>query len=31
MIEQLRSRGYAAHFAVGFGEAKKIIDNYMKK
>ena len=29
MLERLEFRGYAAHFAVGFDEAKKIIDNYL--
>ena len=30
MLEQLRRRGYAANFACGFDEAKKLIDGYMK-
>jgi len=30
MLEQLRRRGYAAEFACGFDEAKKLIDDYMK-
>ncbi len=30
MLEQLRQRGYCAEFAVGFDEAKKIIDEYLK-
>ena len=30
MLEQLRQRGYAAEFACGFDEAKKIIDEYLK-
>lgn len=29
VLEQLRQRGYAAEFAVGFDEAKRIIDNYL--
>ena len=29
MLEQLRRRGYAAEFACGFDEAKKIIDWYL--
>lgn len=29
MLEQLRARGYGAEFAVGFDEAKEIIDNYL--
>ena len=29
-IKQLNSLGYFASFAVGFDEAKKIIDDYMK-
>lgn len=29
MLEQLRQRGYCAEFAVGFDEAKKIIDEYL--
>jgi hypothetical protein len=30
MLEELRWRGYAAEFACGFDEAKKLIDDYMK-
>ena len=30
MIEKLREKGYAAHFACGIDEAIKIIDNYLK-
>ena len=30
MLEELRQRGYAAEFACGFDEAKKLIDDYMK-
>jgi hypothetical protein len=30
MLHDLRARGYAAEFACGFGEAKKLIDDYMK-
>lgn len=29
MLEQLHQRGYVAEFAVGFDEAKKIIDEYL--
>ncbi len=29
VLEELRNRGYKAEFAVGFEEAKKIIDNYL--
>lgn len=29
-LEQLRERGYCAEFAVGFEEAKKIIDEYLE-
>lgn len=29
MLEQLRQRGYCAEFAVGFDEAKRIIDEYL--
>lgn len=29
VLERLQFRGYAAHFAIGFDEAKKIIDNYL--
>lgn len=28
IIERLKRYGYSAHFAVGFDEAQKIIDNY---
>lgn len=30
MLQDLRARGYAAEFACGFDEAKKLIDDYMK-
>ena len=30
MLHDLRARGYAAEFACGFDEAKKLIDGYMK-
>lgn len=30
MLMDLRARGYAAEFACGFDEAKKLIDDYMK-
>lgn len=30
MLNDLRARGYAAEFACGFEEAKKLIDDYMK-
>ena len=30
MLADLRHKGYAAEFAVGFDEAKKLIDDYMK-
>ena len=30
MLHDLRARGYAAEFACGFDEAKKLIDEYMK-
>ena len=30
MMERLRSRGYAAEFAIGFEQARKIIDQYLK-
>lgn len=30
MLHDLRVRGYAADFACGFDEAKKLIDDYMK-
>lgn len=29
MLHDLRARGYAAEFACGFDEAKKLIDDYM--
>lgn len=29
MLERLESRGYRAEFAVGFDEAKRIIDDYL--
>lgn len=29
MLEELKQRGYEAHFACGFDEAKKIIDDYL--
>ncbi len=29
VLEQLRERGYVAEFAVGFDEAKRIIDEYL--
>lgn len=29
VLEKLRQRGYCAEFAVGFEEAKKIIDEYL--
>ena len=29
MIDRLRSRGYKAEFAIGFDQAKKIIDEYL--
>ena len=31
ILEQLSSQGYKAVFAVGYKEAKKIIDEYLKK
>lgn len=31
MLEKLRNRGYCAEFAVGFDEAKKIINEYLGK
>lgn len=31
IIERLRFRGYEAQFAVGFDEAKKLIDEYLSK
>jgi len=30
MLNDLRARGYAAEFACGFDEAKKLIDDYMR-
>lgn len=30
MLSDLRARGYAAEFACGYEEAKKLIDDYMK-
>lgn len=30
MLHDLRARGYAAEFACGFDEAKRLIDDYMK-
>lgn len=30
MINRLKAKGYEAYFAVGFHEAKTIIDNYLK-
>ena len=30
MLHDLRARGYAAEFACGFDEAKKLIDDYME-
>lgn len=30
VLAQLRQRGYKAEFAVGFDEAKKLIDDYLK-
>lgn len=30
VLEKLRQAGYVAEFAVGFGEAKKLIDEYLK-
>ena len=30
MLHDLRARGYAAEFACGYDEAKKLIDDYMK-
>jgi hypothetical protein len=29
ILNQLKLRGYAAEFAVGFDQAKEIIDNYL--
>ena len=29
VLKELRIRGYAAHFAVGFEDAKRIIDGYL--
>lgn len=31
ILERLRFRGYEAQFAVGFDEAKKLIDDYLSK
>lgn len=31
MLERLKRRGFKATFAVGFDEAKEIIDNYLKE
>lgn len=31
VLEKLRLRGYCAEFAVGFDEAKRIIDEYLEK
>lgn len=30
MLEQLRARGYAAEFGIGFDATKKLIDDYMR-
>ena len=30
MLESLRQRGYKAEFAIGFDEAKRIIDEYLR-
>lgn len=30
MLHDLRARGYAAEFAIGFDGAKKLIDDYLK-
>lgn len=30
MLEQLRKRGYAAEFGIGYDNTKKLIDDYMK-
>lgn len=30
MLEKLESKGYCAKFAVGFDEAKRIVDSYLK-
>lgn len=30
VLDELRERGYAAEFACGFDEAKKIIDEYLR-
>ena len=30
MLEELRRRGYAAEFVIGFNHAKQVIDDYMK-
>ena len=31
MLGALRKEGYCAEFAVGFNEAVKLIDNYVKR
>ena len=31
LLDQLRFRGYRADFAIGFDEAKKLIDDYLSK
>ena len=31
MLDDLIEKGYSARFAVGFDEAKEIIDNYLKR
>lgn len=31
MLEKLTKKGFKAEFAIGWDEAKKIIDNYLKK
>jgi hypothetical protein len=30
MLKKLNERGYCAEFAIGFDEAKELIDNYLK-
>ena len=30
MLEELRQRGYAAEFGIGFEDTKKLIDSYMR-
>jgi hypothetical protein len=30
MINELRKRGYSAHFGIGFDNCKRIIDEYLK-